>query len=401
MALTSIGSQLTPGTPIDLTFAGDQGLPSQIQSVILIGHQSATAGSASGANYIPIQMANVATVAAASAEAAGYFGDGTELAKMVIAAVKANQGGTTFPPIKCIPLAAADADFGASDAALTAADKISGEYIASPYDGNGQTLSNKLLATAAAMSGATRVDQGQYGTMGVAVNRSVTNPSNLFKYDTAFGSFHWLRDTGSGATAPALSLGEEAAAIAAQLAANGVPFNPVKNKVIPNILAPLKQSDWISVGAGMESEVCLQQGWSPIRVLPNGSVAHVRARTLRVTTGDGITAVTAYFDVMDFNVLFFWRRTLATRFNQPDLTQTKASSGAAKNLLAEVIRLAQLFQEQGMFQGVDELAKQFIVERNVSDRSRFDVFTPVNVIPILAVIAANVQATTVGDTLTL
>jgi phage tail sheath gpL-like len=100
-------------------------------------------------------------------------------------------------------------------------------------------------------------------------------------------------------------------------------------------------------------------------------------------------------------VLFFWRKTVVTRFNQSDFTNVKASEDQADLALSEVIRLAQLFQEQGMFQNIDALAKEFVVERNASDRSRFDVFTPVNVIPILAVIATNIQGTTAGDTLTI
>lgn len=395
MALTSIGSQLTPGDPSEITFAAAQGLPSDNQKLILVGHLGASAPTGT-LPYQVIQMANVADPVAASGEAAGYFGAGSELAAMVVAAVKANQAGSTFPAIKCVPLALSDTDWGQ---ALTMIDRIPGEYVVSPYDATNQTLMNLLLAQTKAMSSAQRVDNGQYGTLAVAVNRSVVNPTSLFKYDTAFGSFHWLRDTGAGLQAPVLSLGELAASVAAQLAANAVPYNPVRNLVLPNVLAPAKMTDWISVGAGMESEACLQQGWSPLRVLPNGSVAHVRAVTLRRTTGDGVTAVTSYFDVMDFNVLFFWRKTITTRFGQPDVTQVKASGGEASLLLSEVIRLAQLFQTQGMFQAVDTLAKLFKVERNASDRSRFDVFTPVNVIPILAVVASNIQATTVGDTL--
>jgi phage tail sheath gpL-like len=53
-----------------------------------------------------------------------------------------------------------------------------------------------------------------------------------------------------------------------------------------------------------------------------------------------------------------------------------------------------------MFQNVTALAKLFIVERNISDRTRFDVFTPVNVIPGLMVVATNIQATTLGDNIT-
>lgn len=397
MALTSIGSQLTPGTPAEVTLAGALGLPSGNQQLILIGHQSATGGSASGANYVAKTINNVQDPVAASGEAAGLFGAGSELAAMVVAAVKVNQGGGTFPPIIAIPLASTDVDHGQ---ALLAADKLntgaSCNYLVSCYDGNTQTLANALIAEAKAMSGAQRVEMGQFGCIAVMANRTVTDPSTLFKYDSPYGSFCWLRDTSS----PAQFLGEVAAAHGAVLAAQSIPYNPVKNIQMANVTTPSKVSDWITVGAGAESETALGQGWCPLRVLPNGIVAEVRSVTLRRTTGDGVTVVNGYFDVQDFIVLYFWRKTICTRFNQPDFTNTKASPDTIKLALSEVIRLANLFQDQGMFQAVETLAKQFVVQRNVSDRSRIDVFTPVNVIPVLAVIATNIQGSTLGDTIT-
>ena len=68
---------------------------------------------------------------------------------------------------------------------------------------------------------------------------------------------------------------------------------------------------------------------------------------------------------------------------------------------SELIRLAQQFESQQAFQNVKNLAKQFKVERSASDRHRFDTFTPVNVIPGLAVVANNTQASTDGDALSI
>jgi phage tail sheath gpL-like len=277
-------------------------------------------------------------------------------------------------------------------------DKLPGiAYVVSPFDANTQSLMNPLLAETTAMSLPQRVDNGQYGTIAIAANQSATTFSSLTKYNTPYGSFQWLRNS-----APTQLNGEIAASVAAQLAANAVPFNPVKNLVIPNIVAP-SQADQITVGAGMDSEGALAAGWSPLRLLSTGSVAQLRARTLRIFLADGVTPVTDYFDVMDFNVLFYWRQTLVTRYNQPDFANAKASQGPGSTgqlLLSEVIRLGFLFQTNGMFQGMDQAAKSFLVQRNATDRSRFDVLTPVDVIPILAVIATNIQATAAYDTIT-
>jgi phage tail sheath gpL-like len=61
--------------------------------------------------------------------------------------------------------------------------------------------------------------------------------------------------------------------------------------------------------------------------------------------------------------------------------------------------LAQLFEDNQMFQAVAELAKQFTVVRSLSDRHRFDVMTPVNVVPALHTIATTVRAGTQFDTI--
>lgn len=403
MGLTSIGDQLTPGRPVEITFAAETGLPSSNQTVVLVGHLAASGG-ASGIvlPYVPTVVNNTSDPNAASAEAVTKFGFGSELAKMVIAAVKANAGNSTFPALLCVGLNPADTDFGTNDAALAALSKKGCEYIASPYDGQTQALTNKLKSFALLYSGAQRVENGQYGTIGVAFNRSTVDPSTLFKYDTQYLSMHYMRDTGTGLKAPTLSIAESAAAAAAVMGGNIAPFNPQDSLTIQNVPAPLDETQNLTIGAGLESETALAQGWTPWMVKPNGEVAFVRTVTARKTVdAGGVTTVTAYFDVQDFNVLYLWRKTLFTRFNQPDFKRRKASTDAAKDILSEVIRLATAFQDQGMFQAVDQLAKQFVVQRSTSDRSRFDVFTPVNVIPGLHVIASNIQAGTQFDQLTI
>lgn len=394
MALTSIGTQKTPGRPIEITFASESGLPSDVQEVLLIGH------AASGATgiYEVIEIDNSGDLTAASGEAITKFGAGSELAKMVIAAVRANSGESTLPQLKCVPLLSTDTGFGPSDEALTAVKQVKAEFVVSPYDGTDATLRGKLKDAMLEMSGAQRVHNDQYGSIGVIANYSVTSPSSLPAFDTQYLCGVWLRDTGT----PAYLLGELAAACAAKMAGNIVPFNPLDRETINGITAPETRSDWITVGAGLESESCLDQGWTPLFVKPNAEVAFVRTVTGRLTqNGDGITEVTAYYDVQDFQTLYYWRKTLFARFSQADFNQRKASEQTAKEIKSECIRLATAFQDQNMFQAVDELAKQFQVERNASDRHRFDVKTPVNVIPGLHVIAINVEATTEFDTITI
>lgn len=397
MSLTSLADRKTPGRPIELTFDPETGLPSANQEVLLIAHRGAGAGSGTAEAYGVTSITNSGDAEAAKEEAETKFGVGSEAALAVVAAVKANEGESSVPVLKVMPLASTDTDFGAADIALTNVKRVKAEFIVSPYTGSEATLRGKMKDAAAAMSSAERVENNQFGTTAVVFERAVTDPSTLAAPDTQNLMAVWMPDTGTGDDAPAYSIAEMAAAAAARAAAQGSPFNPLDNVVLHNVVAPVKTSDWITVGAALESEAALTKGWTPLRVKSNGDVAFVRTVTTRITV-DGTVAATAYYDLQDFQVMYLFRRTVFTRLNQPDLKQVKASVETAKLVKSEVIRLMKLFETGGMFQAVDKLAKQVVVERSVSDRHRFDMAIPINVIPGLHVIASNVKAGTQFDT---
>jgi phage tail sheath gpL-like len=397
--ITNIPDQLTPARPVEITFAAETGLPSANQELAIIGH--AASGVPVSGLYLAKQVTNAGDLEAAETELNAKYGSGSELTKMVLAAILANQAAGTFVAIKAIPLASTDTGFGSSDQALRAVEKIKAEFVVSPYSGQDTTTRDKLKTSAALMSGPSRTANNQFGTFGVIANLSVSDPSTLFKFDTQYLIGVWLRDGGTLGVNP-YSIGEVAAASAAKMAGNGSPFNPLDDETIPGVPSPLNDADWISVGAQLESESALTQGWTPLRVKPNGEVSFVRTVTGRKSpSGSGTPLVTAYYDVQDFQVLYLWRKTLYSREAQDDFRKAKASNDVAKLLKSELIRLAKIFEANSMFQAVDQLAKKFIVQRSQSDRSRFDVKTPVNVIPGLHVIANNIEATTEFDELTL
>lgn len=392
MALTSIGSQKTPGRPVEITFAAETGLPSDLQEVLLIGR---AASGATGVDTV-IVINNSGDLTAATAEANTKFGSGSEMAKMVIAAVTANSGKSSLPALKAVPLLSSATAIGAT--AVAAIKKVKADFIVSPFDGNSDSANRTVLKDLClTMSGAQRVENNQFGSFGVMANKSVTDPSLLFKFDSQYLVGVWFRDTGSNP----YSIGEVAAACAARMAGNGIPFNPLDDDTVVGLTAPASMGDWASVGQGLESESCLNQGWTPLWVKPNEEVAFVRTVTGRLSAdGSGTPVVEAYYDVQDFQVLYYWRKTLYTRFSQPDFKKRKASDSAAQDIKSEAIRLATAFEDQNMFQAVSKLAKSFLVERSATDRHRMDVKTPVNVIPGLHVIATNVEATTLYDTVT-
>ena len=102
----TIGFQKTPGRPVEVLFAAETGVPNDNQELLLFGR----AGVGATGTETVITISAVSDVTAATLEAETKFGAGSELAKMVIAAVKANAyaSRSTFPPIKCVPLASTD-----------------------------------------------------------------------------------------------------------------------------------------------------------------------------------------------------------------------------------------------------------------------------------------------------
>ena len=389
MGLTNLPDQKTPARPVEITFAGETGLPSANQEVLLIGH-AASSVPASGL-YVVSEITNSGDLDAASGEVAAKYGEGSELSKMVLAAIRANRDTGLYVQLKAIALDDTDTDFGT---ALSAVEDVKAEFVVSPYNGQDQTLRDDLKETILAMSGPHRPANNQFGSFGVVFNRDEADPSQLDAFDTPAIIGVWLPDTGT----PDYSIGEMAAACAAKMASNAIPFNPLNDVTIAGVDAPENQAEWPTVGFALESESALNKGWTPLRVSPNGEVKFVRTRTGRLSPdGTGSPLVTAYYDVQDFQVLYFWRKTVYTRLSQPDFKRRKASPTAAREIKSELIRLAVEFEDQQMFQAVSQLSKQFQVERATTDRHTFDVKTPVNVIPGLHVIRTNVEATTEFD----
>lgn len=402
--ITSIGDARTPNSPVETTFAADTGQPVANHAILLFGHKAALGGTV--AAYTPQQISNAGDPAAALTEGRGYFGGGLgvtgdcELVKMIVAAINANIGGDNegnMPPIWCMPLASTDTAFGTSDVALTNALNIPAEFLASCYDaisaGGLSSLATKIKTQAATMSAPTRTANNQFGSFGVVFNRSVVDPSTLPTPDSQYLVAVWERDTGS----PAYSIGESAAACAAVMAANPAPYNPLDDVAIGDLPAPAAMTDWISVGDAAESETALLKGWTPIYVQPNGEPAFVRTVTTRISAdGSGTPIVTSYYDVQDFMVLYFFRQTVFTRFKQPDFKK-KNSAAVIRRAKGELIRMAKLFEDQEMFQAVDQLAKQFVVQRTTTDRHGFECLVPSNVVPGLHRKKTNIQATTEFD----
>ena len=192
-----------------------------------------------------------------------------------------------------------------------------------------------------------------------------------------------------------------ASAHAAAMMASVFPYNPLKGVAIGGLIPPKKMSDRVQIDPQGSSEALLVAGVSPLYVQPGDVVAFIKTRTTYKLLPDGVTAVTDYNAWQQLVTLNDFREELYQLCQNPPFNNnpggTKASLAVANALLGEMARLALAFEDDGAFQGVKSLVKQFKVEPSSLRRGRFDFKLPVNVLPDLDVIAINVFSTTNFD----
>jgi phage tail sheath gpL-like len=192
-----------------------------------------------------------------------------------------------------------------------------------------------------------------------------------------------------------------AAAHAGAMMASTFPYNPLKGVVVGGLVPPSKMSDRVQIDPFGSSEALLRAGVSPMYVAPGNKVALIKTRTSYKLLPDGVTAVTDYNAWQQLVTLNDFRESLYQVCQNPPFNNnpggTKASLTVANALLGEFVRLALSFEDQGAFQGVKSLVKEFEVEPSPLRRGRFDFRLPVNVLPDLDVVAINVFSTTKFD----
>ena len=192
-----------------------------------------------------------------------------------------------------------------------------------------------------------------------------------------------------------------AAAQAGAIMASVFPYNPLKGVEVGGLIPPAIMSDRVQIDPQGSSEALLVAGVSPMYVLPGNVVGLLKTRTTYKLLPDGVTAVTDYNAWQQLVTLNDFREELYQICENPPFNNnpggTKASLSVANALLGEFVRLALKFEDEGAFQGVKSLAKQFQVAPSTLRRGRFDFRLPVNVLPDLDVIAINIFSTTMFD----
>ena len=365
-------------------------------SLVLIGHAAVGGGTATIGH--PISISNFGDPVKALAECAAAFGSGSEIGSMVVAAINGVLGSTlqsiSYPPIVCIPIASTDtsANLAATLASLLT---IPLPFVALCYPGTDSVAMLAIKNHLTLISGEDRGRLGQFGSFGFMAVSSATAVATPVGLAGASQNllFPWLLDS---ASTPANSIPAIASATAAVCAANGVPYNPLTDVHVGGLVPPVSPQDWHTPGSTGTEVLGLNAGLLPLMVNADTSIGISRAVTS--FRPDSATLQPAYFDLQDWEGLYYFRTNCYAICQQPQFKLAKASDQKAAALNSEFLRIAKDLEALEIFQHVDKLAGQFVYSRSLTNRSAFVFSCPVNVVPGFYNKDVDIIGTTAFDT---
>ena len=371
------------------------GLTAADNELVLVGRMAASGSTATAA--VPIPINNFGDPVAAALECAGYFGAGSELGSMVVAAINAvlysNLTDKLFPPIVCVPMlsTATSANLAATfQANLT----LPAPYLAVPFEATDAPAMLALLNQVTAISASDRGDNGQFGSFGFIATDADTAPASAVGIAQASHGIviPWLRDL---QTVKANTPAQAASAIAAISAALGVPYTPVNGVTVGGLVPPTSTADYHTPGDAGTVALGLSAGLTPLIVTPAGTVALKRL----VTTARDVASAanSAYYDVQDWQTLFYLAKNCYVTASQPRYAQAKATDQVLASLRSEIIQLCKAMETLQMLEYVDKFMDQITVTRVASNRNAAVYAVPVNVVPGLMNIGIALVGTTKFD----
>jgi hypothetical protein len=184
--------------------------------------------------------------------------------------------------------------------------------------------------------------------------------------------------TGGGVGAN--STQQMAAGTAAVCAANGLPFMPMTDVVVGGLVPQASQGDWVTPGDSGTEALGLAAGLIPLMSNLNGTVGI--SRTVTSSQRVANTPDADYFDLQDWQVLYYLRLQCYNLAQQPQYKIAKASDATAKALMSDIINTCKIMQDDlNMLQFVEQLVSEFEYARSATVRSAFTYYIPVNVIP--------------------
>lgn len=356
------------------------GLVAADNALVIIGHMAASGSTATAGT--PISIDAYGDEVAAATECTTKFGASSEAGAMVVAAIKAVKfsdiESKVYPPIKVIPLANGDTS-SALAASLAANITLPMPFVALCYNASDATASAALKAHLAAISGDDRGLLAQFGSFGF-IGADGTTTATVAGYGTTAATENiiipWLKDS---AGTKANKVYEVSAAVAAVAAANGLPFYSMSGIKVGGLVAPVSAADWQTPGDAGTSALGLAGGVTPLEVNASGEVTISRLITTRVTVSGTVDA--DYYDLADWQVLYYLRKQAYVLAQKPRYKRAKASDTKIKALLSEIIQACKKMEELEMLQHVDLFADQFTATRSLTNRNAAVYSIPVNVIP--------------------
>lgn len=356
------------------------GLVQADSTLVIIGKKAATGGSVTAG--VPTPIDNFGDPVAAATEATAKFGASSEIGEMIVGAIdgvlKSNLAEKVFPKIVALPMLST-AVAGDLAAFLAGQLTLPMPYVVCHFAATDATARSALKAHVEAISAMDRGDNGQFGSFGFMATDEVVTATATAAGEAAASKnmcIPWLKDS---AATKANKLHVVASAYAALCAGLAVPFLPLNDVRIGGLVAPVSAADRHTSGDTGTVSLGLDSGLSPLKVNTAGEILISRS----ITTSRVVSSVpdTAYYDMQDFQVLFYLRKNAYALAMQPRYKRAKATDTKLKSLKSELVKLCVDFQDLEMLQHVEKFANQFTVVRVAANRNAAVYRIPVNVVP--------------------
>lgn len=347
--------------------------------LVIAAKRGASGGSAVTGSIVGID--NYGDEVAVVAECTTKFGASSQISEMVVAAIKAVKFSSLttkqYPKIKVLVLAN-DATSATLAAELAAVATQPMPYLVTCYPATDSAAMTAVKNHMIFLSGNDRGELAQFGSFGFFASDADTATVTPIGLAAAVEqiSIAWLRDL---AVSKANKVEVVGAAYAAVCASLSVPFLPLDAVSIGGLVPPSQAADWHTPGDAGTVALGLDAGLSPLVVNAQGQVAISRSITSRVVTAGVVE--TAYYDMQDWQVLYYLRKNIYNLAQQPRYKQAKASIQKLQALRSEMIKICKDLEALETLQYVDKFVDQFTVERAPSNRHAALYRVPVNVIP--------------------
>jgi hypothetical protein len=164
-------------------------------------------------------------------------------------------------------------------------------------------------------------------------------------------------------------------------ASNGAPFNPMNRIVMPSLPTPLETSQDISVSPQGQSETALQLGYTPVFVNSNGQAATVRMVTGELTMPNTTQVDNEFFPLSTWQIISAYGQDLISYFSGPQFTNTRKRADVGNSIVAGAVSIAKQYQQQGMFENVNQYVSQFVLQNDPVDPAKWILQAPAQIIP--------------------